>query len=91
MSTCSTNAILILKIKWKTKNYYRSNIKTITKTINFKTIIDIANNTNSLCKLFLSQRKIVNLCNVFANHSSADTKTQISDIILSGGFIGSAM
>ena len=82
------------KLKSKTKNCYRSNFKTIIKNIHFKTMIDIANDTNCLCKLFLSQRKILNLFKAFANHSSADkklSKTYILKIKQSGGFLGGAM
>ena len=42
-------------------------------------------------KLLLTNRQVANLCKAFANNSSADiklSKTQLSKMIQSGGFLG---
>ena len=42
-------------------------------------------------KLLLTNRQVTNLCKAFANHSSTDikfSKTQLSKMIQSGGFLG---
>ena len=47
--------------------------------------------TNSPHKLLLTNRQVVNLRKAFANHLSADiklSKTQLSKMIQSGGFLG---
>ena len=47
--------------------------------------------TNFPHKLFLTNRQVSNLCKVFANYLSTDvklSKTQISKMIQSGGFLG---
>ena len=49
------------------------------------------NETNFLHKLLLTNRQVSNLRKAFTNHSSADiklSKTQLSKIIQSGGFLG---
>ena len=49
------------------------------------------NETNFPHKLLLTNRQVSNLCEAFANHSSADiklSKTQLSKMIKSGGFLG---
>ena len=49
------------------------------------------NETNFPYKLLLTNRKVSNLCKAFANHSSTDiklSKTQLSKMIQSGGFLG---
>ena len=49
------------------------------------------NETNFLHKLLLTNREVSNLRQAFANHSSTDlklSKTQLSKMIQSGGFIG---
>ena len=49
------------------------------------------NETNFPHKLLLTNRQVANLRKAFANHSSADiklSKTQLSKIIQSGGFLG---
>ena len=49
------------------------------------------NETNFPHKLLLPNRQVSNLCKVFANHLSADiklSKTQLSKMIQSGGFLG---
>ena len=49
------------------------------------------NETNFLHKLLLTNRQVSNLRKAFANHLSADiklSKTQISKMIQSGGFLG---
>ena len=47
--------------------------------------------TNFPHKLLLSNRQVANLCKAFANHLSTDiklSKTQLSKMIESGGFLG---
>ena len=49
------------------------------------------NETNFPYKLLLTHRQVTNLRKAFANHSSANiklSKTQLSKMIQSGGFIG---
>ena len=49
------------------------------------------NETNFPHKLLLTNRQVSNLCKAFANHSSTDiklSKTQLSKMIQSGGFLG---
>ena len=49
------------------------------------------NETNFPHKLLLTNREVVNLLKSFANYLSADTKlskTQLSKMIKSGGFLG---
>ena len=49
------------------------------------------NETNFSQKLLLTNRQVLNLRKVFANNSSTDiklSKTQLSKIIQSGGFLG---
>ena len=49
------------------------------------------NKTNFPHKLLLTNRQVANICKAFANHSSADiklSKTQLSKMIQSGGFLG---
>ena len=49
------------------------------------------NETNFPCKLLLTNRQVPNLRQAFANHSSPDiklSKTQLSKMIQSGGFLG---
>ena len=52
----------------------------------------IGDNENNLPhKLLLTNRQVSNLCKAFANHLSADiklSKTQLSKMIQSGGFLG---
>ena len=49
------------------------------------------NETNFLHKLLLTNKQVWNLCKAFSNHLSADiklSKTQLSKMIQSGGFLG---
>ena len=49
------------------------------------------NESNFPHKLLLTNRQVANLRKAFANHSSADiklSKTQLSKMIQSGGFLG---
>ena len=51
----------------------------------------IDNETNFSHKLLLTNRQVSNLCKTFVNHLSADiklSKTQLSRMIQSGGFLG---
>ena len=48
-------------------------------------------NTNFPHELLLINRQVANICKCFANHSSTDiklSKTQLSKMIQSGGFLG---
>ena len=50
-----------------------------------------ADKTHFSHKLFLTNRQVANLCNAFANNSLIDinlSKTQLSKMIQSGGFLG---
>ena len=52
---------------------------------------DSNDEANFLHKLLLTNRQVANVCEAFANHSSADikfSKTQLSKMIQSGGFLG---
>ena len=54
-------------------------------------IDNFSDKTNFPCKLILTDRQVSNLCKAFANNSSANkklSKTQISKIKQSGGFLG---
>ena len=54
-------------------------------------IINSEHETNFPHKLFLTNRQVANLRKAFANHTSADiklSKTQLSKMIQSGGFLG---
>ena len=49
------------------------------------------NETNCPRKSLLTNRQVANLCKAFANYLSADkksSKTQLSKMIQSGGFLG---
>ena len=49
------------------------------------------NTTNFPHELLLTNRQVANICKAFANHSSIDiklSKTQLSKMIQSGGFLG---
>ena len=51
-------------------------------------------NTNFPHELLLTNRQVANFCKAFANHSSIDiklSKTQLSKIIQSGGFLGNLL
>ena len=51
-------------------------------------------NTNFTHKLLLTNRQVANIRKVFANHLSTDiklSKTQLSKIIQSGGFLGRSL
>ena len=52
---------------------------------------DSNDNTNFPHELLLTNRQVANICKAFANHSSIDiksSKTQLSKMIQSGGFLG---
>ena len=51
-------------------------------------------NTNFPDQLLLTNRQVANICKAFANHSSIDiklSKTQLSKMIQSGGFLGNLL
>ena len=52
---------------------------------------DSNDETNCRYKLLLTDRQVLRLCKAFANNSAANiklSKTQLSKIVQSGGFIG---
>ena len=76
-------------------NKFKSAIKNKTEVVLrlSSNIID-DNETNFPRQLLLTNRQVSNLGNSFANHLSADiklSKTQLSKMIQSGGFLGSLL
>ena len=72
----------------------KSAIKDETKVVlrlSSNMVVNSDNNTNFPHELLLTNRQIANLRKTFANHTSADiklSKTQVSKMIQSGGFLG---
>ena len=74
------------KLKLGTENETKLTLKLLSNIIG-----NSANETNYLHKLLLTDRLVSKLCWTFANNLSANTKlskTQLSKIIQSGGFLG---
>ena len=73
-------------------NKFKSAIKNETEVIlRLSSNMADDNETNFPHKLLLTNREVSNLRIAFANHSSADiklSKTQLSKMIQSGGFLG---
>ena len=73
-------------------NKFKSAIKNETEVVlRLSSNIIGDNETNFPHKLLITNIQVSNLCKAFANNSSADiklSKTQISKIIQSGGFLG---
>ena len=83
---------LNVKLSNSQLNKFKSAIKNETEVILRLSSNMISNNeTNFPHKLLLTNRQVANLRKAFANHSSADiklSKTQLSKMIQSGGFLG---
>ena len=73
-------------------NKFKSAIKNENKVVlRLSSNMIVDNETNFPQKLLLTNRQIPNLCKAFANHLSTDiklSKTQLSKMIQSGGFLG---
>ena len=82
---------LNVKLSNSQLNKFKSAIKNETEVVLRLSSNMIGDNeTNFPHKLLLTNRQVSNLCKAFANHSSADiklSKTQLSKIIQSGGFL----
>ena len=83
---------LNVKLSNSQLNKFKSAIKNETEVVLRLSSNMIGDNeTNFSHKLLLTNRQVSNLRKAFANHSSADiklSKTQLSKIIQSGGFLG---
>ena len=83
---------LNVKLSNSQLNKFKSAIKNETEVVLRLSSNMIGDNeTNFLHKLLLTNREVSNLRQAFANHSSTDlklSKTQLSKMIQSGGFIG---
>ena len=83
---------LNVKLSNSQLNKFKSAIKNETEVVLRLSSNMIGDNeTNFLHKLLLTNRQVSNLRKAFANHSSADiklSKTQLSKMIQSGGFLG---
>ena len=83
---------LNLKLSNSQLNKFKSSIKTETEVVLRLSSNMIGDNeTNFPHKLSLTNRQVSNLIKIFANHLSADiklSKTQLSKMIQSGGFLG---
>ena len=89
MTQCNS---LNVKLSNSQLNKFKSAIKNETEVVLRLSSNMIGDNeTNFPHKLLLTNRQVSNLCKAFANHSSADiklSKTQLSKMIQSGGFLG---
>ena len=83
---------LNVKLSNSQLNKFKSAIKNETAVVLRLSSNNIGDtDTNFSHKLLITNRQVLNLCKAFANNSSADiklSKTQISKIIQSGGFLG---
>ena len=85
---------LNVKLSNSQLNKLKSSIKNETDVILRKSSSMVGNsneNTNFPHELLLTNRQVANIRKAFANHSSADiklSKTQLSKMIQSGGFLG---
>ena len=83
---------LNVKLSNSQLNKFKSAIKNETEVVlRLSSNIICDNETNFPHKLLLTNRQIANLRKTFANHSSTDiklSKTQLSKMIQSGGFLG---
>ena len=84
-----------LNVKWSDSQLIK--LKSATTKKETEVILRLSSNmigddeTNFPHKLLLTNRQVANLRKAFANHSSADiklSKTQLSKMIQSGGFLG---
>ena len=85
---------LNVKLSNSQLNKLKSSIKNETDVvlrISSNMVSNSNDNTNFPHELLLTNRQIANICKAFANHSSIDiklSKTQLSKMIQSGGFLG---
>ena len=83
---------LNVKLSNSQLNKFNSAIKTETEVVLWLSSNMIGDNeTNFPPKLLSTNRQVLNLCKAFANNSSTDiklSKTQLSKMIQSGGFLG---
>ena len=85
---------LNVKLSNSQLNKLKSSIKNETNVvlrISSKMVGDSNDNTNFPHELLLTNRQVANIRKSFANHSSTDiklSKTQLSKMIQSGGFLG---
>ena len=85
---------LNVKLSNSQLNKLKSSIKNETDVvlrISSSMVGNSIDNTNFPHKLLLTNRQVANVCKAFANHSSTDiklSKTQLSKMIQSGGFLG---
>ena len=81
-----------VKLSYSQLNKFKSAIKNETEVVLWLSSNMIGDNeTNLPHKLLSTNRQVSNLCKAFANHSSTDiklSKTQLSKMIQSGGFLG---
>ena len=84
---------LNVKLSNSQLNKLKSSIKNKTDVVLriSSNMVSNSNNTNFPHELFLTNRQVANIRKAFANHSSTDiklSKTQLSKMIQSGGFLG---
>ena len=85
---------LNVKLSNSQLNKLKSSIKNETNVvlrISSNMVGNSNDNTNFPYELLLPNRQVANICKAFANHSSTDiklSKTQLSKMIQSGGFLG---
>ena len=85
---------LNVKLSNSQLNKLKSSIKNVTDValrISSNMVGDSNDNTNFPHELLLTNRQVVNIRKAFTNHSSTDiklSKTQLSKMIQSGGFLG---
>ena len=88
---------LNVKLSNSQLNKLKSSIKNETDVvlrISSNMVSDSNDNTNFPHELLLTNRQVENIRKAFANHSSTDTKlskTQLSKMIQSGGFLGNLL
>ena len=88
---------LNVKLSNSQLNKLKSSIKNETNVvlrISSNMVSNSNDNTNFPHELLLTNRQVANICKAFANHSSIDiklSKTQLSKMIQSGGFLGNLL
>ena len=88
---------LNVKLSISQLNKLKSSIKNETDVvlrISSNMVSNSNDNTNSPHELLLTNRQVANIRKAFANHSSTDiklSKTQLSKMIQSGGFLGESL
>ena len=88
---------LSVKLSISQLNKLKSSIKNETDVvlrISSNMVGDSNDNTNFPHELLFTNRQVANICKAFANHSAIDiklSKTQLSKMIQSGGFLGNLL